>query len=245
MLYLMTYHLGKFLIAPQTDNLTCFSLGFGNQPPPRKIGQPRKALGIITNCSLYHQSWSSQQVALGCFLTTRKTMNPSCLPTWDPATWHMLKLQKGRQHDLIPPETKLDAALAQPLPPNIFNKEGRLWGSGHHSLGNGCWQIRSSMDCDQPLYEKHKISGLSPWHPINRWLKTKTLETWTNGTIVPALLSWFVFSCVTRWHGDTFTVSADLIAMHGLLRGAIQIRIQHDTEWDYDHIESHTNNHTE
>lgn len=34
MLYLMTYHLGKFLIAPQTDNLTCFSLGFGNQPPP-------------------------------------------------------------------------------------------------------------------------------------------------------------------------------------------------------------------
>ena len=74
--------------------------------------------------------------------------------------------------------------------------------------------------------------------------------------LVPALLlghfrhfivymSWFVFSCVTRWHGDTFTVSADLIAMHGLFRGAIQIRIQHDTEWDYDHIESHTNIHIE
>lgn len=53
MLYLMTYHLGKFLIAPQTDNLTCFSLGFGNQPPsPRKIGQPRKALGIIIVSSI-------------------------------------------------------------------------------------------------------------------------------------------------------------------------------------------------
>ena len=35
MLYLMTYHLGNFLIAPQTDNLTCFSLGFGNQPPQK------------------------------------------------------------------------------------------------------------------------------------------------------------------------------------------------------------------
>lgn len=101
-----------------------------------------------------------------------------------------------------PPETKLDAALAQPLPPNIFNKEGRLWGSGHHSLGNGCWQIRSSMDCDQPLYEKHKISGLSPWHPINRWLKTKTLETWTNGTSssLTFVICFFLCHPMARWY---------------------------------------------
>ena len=154
---------------------------------------------------------------------------------------------------------------AQPVPPNILNKmftigvtslrrccEGRLWGYGHHSLVNGCWQIRSSMDCDQPHMDK-KTTGLSPWNlQIDNW-KQKHLKL-EQTALVPALLSWhfrhfivymswFVFSCVTRWHGDTFTVSADLIAMHGLLRGAIKIRIQHDTKWDSHHIESHTNNH--
>ena len=76
MLYLMAYHLGKFLIAPQTGNLngTCFSLGFGNQHPQNRP----------TSESLRLKE--SSQIA-PCIINGG-LRNKLRWATWDPGTWH-------------------------------------------------------------------------------------------------------------------------------------------------------------